>query len=88
MQQSRWNVKLTRVLILELGDIVDILVNDDPWGVVLGVGGNIVLAEGLRHGDQGEGTDKDKAKVGIKMNFNRGGKKSWRGREDSWGRGS
>lgn len=52
MQQSRWNVKLTRVLILELGDIVDILVNDDPWGVVLGVGGNILLAEGLRHGER------------------------------------
>lgn len=67
------------MLILELGDIVDILVNDDPWGVVLGVGGNILLAEGLRHGDRGEGKGKDKAKVGIKMNLNGREKKAGEG---------
>lgn len=43
--------KLTRVLILKLGHIVDVLVNDDPQAVALAVGGDVVLAEGLRHDD-------------------------------------
>lgn len=43
--------ELTRVLILELGHIVDVLVNDDPQAIALAVGGDVVLAEGLRHGD-------------------------------------
>lgn len=52
--------ELTGVLILELGHIVDFLVNDDPQAIALAVGGDVVLAEGLRHGDcksrrEGEG---------------------------------
>lgn len=43
--------RLTRVLILEVGHIVDVLVNDDPQAVALAVGGDLVLAESLRHGD-------------------------------------
>jgi hypothetical protein len=39
--------KLTRMLILELGDIVDIFVNHNPQAVALAMRRHVVLAEGL-----------------------------------------
>jgi hypothetical protein len=45
---------LTRVLILELGNIVDIFVNDDPGTVTLAMGGDVLLTKCLCHGgDEG-----------------------------------
>lgn len=41
------------MLILELGHIVDVLINDDPQVIALAVGGDVVLAESLRHSDCG-----------------------------------
>lgn len=44
-------VKLTRVLILELGDIVDVLIDNNPW-VAFAVRRHIFLAKGLRHSER------------------------------------
>jgi len=43
---------LTRVLVLEFGDIIDILVNDNPWVIALAMRRDVVLAECLRHGER------------------------------------
>jgi hypothetical protein len=47
--ESRRTLLPARVFILELGKIVDILVNDDPEVVCLVVGGHIGRREALRH---------------------------------------
>lgn len=39
------------MLILELGDIVDVLVNHNPQAIALGMRCHVVLAECLRHDD-------------------------------------
>lgn len=43
---------LTRVLVLELGDIINILVNDNPWAIALAMRRDVVLAECLRHSER------------------------------------
>lgn len=44
------DIRPTRVLVLELGHIVDVLVNDDPWGFALAMRRDVVFREGLGHG--------------------------------------
>ena len=44
---------LTRVLILELGNIVDIFIDNDPGTVTLAMRGDILFAKCLCHGDGG-----------------------------------
>lgn len=39
----------TRVLVLELGHIIDIFVNDHPWAVALAMRRDIVFGESLGH---------------------------------------
>ena len=44
---------LTRVLILELGNIVDVFVDDDPGTVALTMRGDVLFAKCLCHGGDG-----------------------------------
>lgn len=44
---------LTRVLILELGNIIDVFVDDDPGTVALAMGGDVLFAKCLCHGGDG-----------------------------------
>lgn len=58
------------MLILELGDIVDVLVNHDPQAIALGMRCHVVLAEYLRHDDvwksgDGELCEEQETFVGI-----------------------
>lgn len=46
---------LTRVLILELGNIIDIFVDDDPGTVALAMRRDVLLAKCLCHGGDGSG---------------------------------
>lgn len=43
------DTRLTRVLVLEFGHIVDVLINDDPWAVALAMQRDIVFGEDLGH---------------------------------------
>lgn len=45
--------KLTRVFVLKLGHIVDVLVNHDVQAVAFGMRRHILLGKSLRHGDSG-----------------------------------
>lgn len=44
---------LTRVLILKLGNIVDVFVNDDPGTVALAMRGDVLFAKYLCHSGDG-----------------------------------
>lgn len=44
---------LTRVLILEFGNIVDVFVDDDPGTVALTMRGHVLFAKCLCHGGDG-----------------------------------
>lgn len=44
-----FEVRHTRVLVLELGHIIDIFVNDYPWAIALAMRRDVVFGESLGH---------------------------------------
>ena len=62
LRACRRTLLATWVLILESGQVVDVLVYDDPQAVGLVVGRNVRGGEGLGHGDVGGGGMKEKVR--------------------------